>query len=227
MITGELKPKVDRVWDAFWAGGISNPLEVMEQITYLLFIRRLDDLHRLEENKANRLKQPMQRRIFPEGKDPKDRPYEDLRWSRFKNLSSEEMFEVVGTHVFPFLQTLGGDDSTYSHHMRDARFTIPTAALLTKARTPEATTVCPRRAPADAEARFSTATAAVRTAVLDPKPISATMGASSESSASSNGCSASSPLATVPGDPASASASFEAYIVTSLHTDGSSPALNR
>ncbi|HMS83465.1 MAG TPA: type I restriction-modification system subunit M N-terminal domain-containing protein [Nitrospira sp.] len=64
MITGDIKNQIDRIWD-----GVSNPLEVIEQITYLLFIRRLDDLHTLEENKANRLKKPMERRVFPEGKD--------------------------------------------------------------------------------------------------------------------------------------------------------------
>src|SRR4051812_38246646 len=81
VITGEIKNKIDRIWEAIWAGGISNPLQVIEQITYLLFIRRLDDLHTLEENKANRLKRPMERRIFPDGDDPKGRPYDDLRWS--------------------------------------------------------------------------------------------------------------------------------------------------
>ena len=60
MITGELRSKIDRVWDAFWSGGISNPLEVIEQITYLLFIRRLDDLHTTAEHKANRLGQPIE-----------------------------------------------------------------------------------------------------------------------------------------------------------------------
>ena len=69
MITGDIKNQIDRIWDAFWSGGISNPLEVIEQITYLLFLRRLDDMHTLEENKANRLKKPMERRVFPEGKD--------------------------------------------------------------------------------------------------------------------------------------------------------------
>src|SRR3954454_8009503 len=98
MVTGELRSQIDRIWDSFWTGGISNPLEVIEQITYLLFIRRLDD----------------------------------LRWSRFRNLAAAEMFVVVGEHVFPFLRTLGGDGSTYSHHMRDARFTIPTPALWAK-----------------------------------------------------------------------------------------------
>ena len=73
MITGDIKTQIDRIWDSFWSGGISNPLEVMEQITYLLFLRRLDDMHTLEENKANRLKKPMERRVFPEGKDAKGR----------------------------------------------------------------------------------------------------------------------------------------------------------
>jgi type I restriction enzyme M protein len=132
MVTGELRSQIDKIWDSFWTGGISNPLEVIEQITYLLFIRRLDELHTLEERKATRLKRPMARRIFPEGQDPRGRPYEDLRWSRFRNLAAPEMFAVVGEHVFPFLRTLGGDGSTYSHHMRDARFTIPTPALLAR-----------------------------------------------------------------------------------------------
>ncbi len=132
MITGEIKGQIDRIWDSFWSGGISNPLEVIEQITYLLFIKRLDDLHTLEENKANRLHQPMERRIFPEGDDLRGRPYENLRWSHFKNFAAPDMFDVVGQHVFPYLQQLGGDDSTYSHHMKDARFTIPNAALLAK-----------------------------------------------------------------------------------------------
>lgn len=132
MLTGDLRNQIDKIWDSFWTGGISNPLEVMEQITYLLFLRRLDDLHTLEENKSIRLKKPIERRVFPEGKDPKGRTYEECRWSRFKNMTPAEMFVVVSEHVFPFLRTLGGDDSTYSHHMKDARFTIPTPALLAK-----------------------------------------------------------------------------------------------
>src|SRR3977135_4023414 len=103
MLTGEIRSKVDAIWNAFWTGGISNPLEVIEQITYLLFLRRLDDLHTLQENKAQTLKQPMEKRVFPEGSDAKGRPYDDYRWSRFKNLAAPEMFEVVAEHVFPFL----------------------------------------------------------------------------------------------------------------------------
>jgi type I restriction enzyme M protein len=132
MLTGELKNQIDRIWDAFWSGGISNPLEVMEQLTYLLFLRRLDEQQTLEENKAARTGDPIARRIFPAGRDRKGRAYQDLRWSRFKHLAAKEMFEVVGEHVFPFLRGLGGDGSTYAHHMKDARFTIPTAALLAK-----------------------------------------------------------------------------------------------
>jgi type I restriction enzyme M protein len=132
MLTGNIRNQVDRIWDAFWAGGIANPLEVIEQITYLLFLRRLDDLHTLEENKSARLNQPLERRVFPEGKDPKGRPYEDLRWSKFKHFAAKEMFDVISEHVFPWLRTLGGDGSTYAHHMRDARFTIPTPALLAR-----------------------------------------------------------------------------------------------
>lgn len=132
MLTGEIRSQINAVWDAFWSGGISNPMEVLEQITYLLFIRRLDDAHTLEESKATLLKKPMENRIFPEGKDPKGRDFDDLRWSRFKNFAPAEMFVVVGEHVFPFLRTRGGDGSTYSHHMKDARFTIPTPGLLAK-----------------------------------------------------------------------------------------------
>ena len=132
MITGELRNQVDRIWDAFWSGGISNPLEVIEQITYLLFLRRLDDLQLLEEQKAATLKQPIERRIFPEGKDGKKRDYADFRWSRFKEFEAREMFDVVNDHVFPWLRALGGDNSTYGHHMKDARFTVPTPALLVK-----------------------------------------------------------------------------------------------
>jgi type I restriction enzyme M protein len=125
VITGELKSKIDRVWDSFWSGGISNPLEVIEQITYLLFIRRLDDLQTLKEKKARFnngvIEDPI---FFPEQRH--------LRWSRFKNDEPEVMHTLLAEEVFPFLRRLGGDGSTYSEHMKDARFTIPTPALLSK-----------------------------------------------------------------------------------------------
>jgi len=132
MLTGELRSQIDVIWSSFWTGGIANPLEVMEQITYLLFLRRLDDLQTLEENKSVRLDKPMERRTFPEGQDAKGRDYSELRWSRFKNFAPAEMYTVVGEHVFPFLRTMGGDGSTYAQHMKDARLTIPTPALLAK-----------------------------------------------------------------------------------------------
>jgi type I restriction enzyme M protein len=135
MLTNEIRNQIDQIWNAFWSGGISNPLEVIEQITYLLFIKRLDELQTLEELKATRLKAPIERRFFPEGDDdhPRSpRPYGDYRWSHFRNFPPADMYNVVGEHVFPFLRTLGGDESTYAHHMKDARFTIPNAGLLAK-----------------------------------------------------------------------------------------------
>ncbi|MCW3055701.1 MAG: Type restriction-modification system, DNA-methyltransferase subunit [Chthonomonadales bacterium] len=134
MITGELKSQIDRIWDTFWSGGIANPLEVMEQLTYLLFIKRLDDLHTAQEKKANRLGRPLEGRVFPEGKNERGVPYEDLRWNRFKNFDAQAMFDVVNESVFPFMRNLQGarEDSTYARHMKDARFTIPTPALLAK-----------------------------------------------------------------------------------------------
>jgi type I restriction enzyme M protein len=131
MLTGELRSQVDAIWNAFWSGGISNPMEVIEQITYLLFIRRLDDAHTLEEGKAWRWAPDGEPHV-PARPDAKGRSYNDLRWSRFKNFAPAEMHTVVGEHVFPFLRTGGRHGSTYAHHMKDARFTIPTPALLAK-----------------------------------------------------------------------------------------------
>ena len=127
MITGELKSQVDRLWDAIYSGGISNPLEVIEQITYLLFIKRLDDLHIAQEKKANRLHRPLEQPVF----NPEQ---ENLRWSRFKHEAPAEMYRLIAEKVFPFIKELQSEreGSTYSHHMRDARFTIPTPALLAK-----------------------------------------------------------------------------------------------
>jgi type I restriction enzyme M protein len=132
MLTGEIKGQVDRVWATIWAGGISNPLEVVEQLTYLLFLRRLDEMQTLEENKAARLKKTVERNIFPSGSDAKGRSYQDMRWSRLKNLDPQDMYTVMSEHAFPFLREIGGDGSTYSKHMQGARFTLPTAALLAK-----------------------------------------------------------------------------------------------
>ena len=141
MIVGEIKNQIDGIWNDFWAGGLSNPLSVMEQITYLLFIKRLDELQSVEEAKANQLGTPLERRIFPEGRDGRGdaalqklggRPYEDLRWSRFKALEPREMFKVVDEHVFPFIREMGAADGAVAKHMKEARFGIPTPALLAK-----------------------------------------------------------------------------------------------
>jgi type I restriction enzyme M protein len=125
MITGELKSQVDKVWDAFANGGISNPLEVIEQITYLLFIKRLDDLHTAKEKQANITRQPIKKPIFNDDQ-------QELRWSRFKNEEAQQMFETVAVKVFPFIKEFSGDDTTYSDFMKDARLSIPTPALLAK-----------------------------------------------------------------------------------------------
>ena len=108
MLTGEIRNQIDRIGDAFWSGGISNPLEVIEQITYLLFLKRLDEQETAEELKANREKKSMQKRFFPDGKDRKKRP-QDYRWNRFKNTDPRDMYAVVSEHVFPWLRTLGGN----------------------------------------------------------------------------------------------------------------------
>lgn len=128
MITGEIKSKVDRIWDTLWSGGISNPLTIIEQLTYLLFIKRLDEIHTLKENKANRLKKPIEDPIFTPKQD-------SLRWSRFKESSPEEMFATVRDKAFPFIKDLGKSitgegDSTYSHHMKDATFMMPKPRVL-------------------------------------------------------------------------------------------------
>jgi type I restriction enzyme M protein len=130
MITGELKSKVDRIWDTMWSGGISNPLSVIEQLTYLLFIKRLDEIQTLKESKAARTGKPIEDPIF-------NKKQNSLRWSRFKETAPEEMFTTVQQEVFPFIKTLGtkGDsdgegNSTYTHHMKDALFMMPTPRVL-------------------------------------------------------------------------------------------------
>ena len=128
MITGEIKSRIDRIWDTMWSGGISNPLSVIEQLTYLLFIKRLDELHTLKEHKAARLGTPLEGPIFAPGQD-------QLRWSRFKETAPEQMFAIVRDEVFPFIKGLGrngsdGNGSTYSHHMKDAIFMMPAPRVL-------------------------------------------------------------------------------------------------
>ncbi|OYU15666.1 MAG: DNA methyltransferase [Alphaproteobacteria bacterium PA4] len=132
MLIGEVRNQVDQIWNAFWSGGVSNPLSVIEQITYLLFIKRLDDLHTLEENKSSNLGIPMERRVFPEGKDDQGRSWSDLRWSRFKNFEARAMMDVVADRVFPFLRAMGEEGTSFGVHMKDARLGFSNAALLAK-----------------------------------------------------------------------------------------------
>ena len=126
MITGELRNKIDRIWETFWTGGITNPLDVIEQFTYLLFIKQLDDVETTKENEANFLG------VSYETMFPSD--CQKYRWSKFKNLgSADEMYELVANGVFPFIKNLHQDgDSAYAKYMGDAIFKIPTAAMLTK-----------------------------------------------------------------------------------------------
>ena len=130
MITGELKAKVENIWNTMWSGGISNPLSVIEQLTYLLFIKRLDELHTLRESKAARTGKPIERRIFAPDQDA-------IRWSRFRETAPEKMFATVRDEVFPFMKALGQNGkadgergSTYAHHMKDALFMMPTPRVL-------------------------------------------------------------------------------------------------
>lgn len=130
MVTGDLKSKIDRIWDAMWSGGISNPLSVIEQLTYLLFIKGLDEVQTRRESKSNRTRKPLEDPIFGPDQD-------HLRWSRFKETAPEEMFVTVRDQVFPFIKSLGGNgktkeggDSTYTQHMKDAIFMMPTPRLL-------------------------------------------------------------------------------------------------
>ncbi|MED4006076.1 class I SAM-dependent DNA methyltransferase [Priestia aryabhattai] len=124
MITGELKNKIDKVWETFWTGGITNPLTVIEQFTYLLYIKGLDDNEKKKEADAELLG------LEFEGVFPKDKP--QLRWSIFSNMGPDEMFKVVTREVFPFIKDLGGKESVYSKFMEDAIFVIPTPALLAR-----------------------------------------------------------------------------------------------
>jgi len=128
MITGELKNKIDSLWDVFWAGGLTNPLDVVEQMTYLMFIRDLDDADKRRAKEASMLGLPPESAFAAAGKDA-----EDLKWSVFRDFPAEKMYRTVQERVFPFIKTLHGDrESAYSRYMADAIFKIPTALMLDK-----------------------------------------------------------------------------------------------
>lgn len=120
MLNSEIKSKIDKLWNNFWSGGISNPLTVIEQISYLLFIKRLDDIDNSNEKRANRIGRPF-KSIFPE---------ELMKWSEFKHLDVNEMFDIVSQKVFPFIKSMGGEESSFTAEMKDAVFMIPKASLL-------------------------------------------------------------------------------------------------
>src|SRR5687767_7195794 len=122
MLNGVIRSQIDRIRNDLWSGGVSNPLTGVEQITYLLFIKRLDEIQSREEAKAEALGRPVTGAIFPPGRDELKTasfgeegeigcPYEMMRWSRFRNLAPELMMEVVDLHVFPFIRTIGGEGS--------------------------------------------------------------------------------------------------------------------
>lgn len=125
MITGELRNKIDSLWLMFYTGGITNPLDVIEQVTYLMFIRDLDDIDNIRSKESLKLDTSYQS-IF-------NNDNQQLRWSVFRDLPAATMYEIVQSRVFPFIKNLHGDkDSAYSKYMADAIFKIPTPQLLEK-----------------------------------------------------------------------------------------------
>ena len=124
MLTGELKNKIDAIWEMFWTGGITNPLDVVEQMTYLMFIHDLDETDAKKAKSSMMLELPYTSMF--EGHD-------QYKWSVFRDLPAEKMYELMQTEIFPFIKNLhGGKESTYSKYMSDAIFKIPTPQLLSK-----------------------------------------------------------------------------------------------
>ncbi len=131
MITGELKSQVDGIWDAFAAGGVVNPLTVIEQMTYLIFLRRLDEQQQLQEKKANLAGIPIKTVAYKKDQN-------DFRWDNFKNKDPETMFDLFtkpqvdkdNLTVFEHMKNLGADNGVFAKYMKGATFMIPTARLL-------------------------------------------------------------------------------------------------
>lgn len=129
MITGEIKSQVDKIWESFWTGGVSNPLTVIEQFTYLLFIRRLDETQLLEEKKAAMIKKAISNAIFTEEQ-------KEIRWSSFKNKEPQTMFDlftkpiVGGISVFDHMKQVGAENGVFAKYMSGATFMIPTPRVL-------------------------------------------------------------------------------------------------
>ena len=134
MITGELKNKIDSLWEIFWTGGLTNPLDVIEQMTYLMFIRDLDDADNLRAKESVMLDVPYQS-IFTEEVMIGDRRIvgNQLKWSVFHDFPAQKMYSTVQEWVFPFIKNLHGNkESAYAKYMGDAIFKIPTPLMLDK-----------------------------------------------------------------------------------------------
>ena len=138
MITGEIKNRIDSIWDSFWTGGITNSITILEQMTYLFFMKMLDDSQSAKEANANIMGVPLKDPVFKAGKwknpdTERDVPYESLRWHVFKNKDAETMFITVSRDVFTFIKTLNdGKESAYSRFMESSTFLIPNARTLSK-----------------------------------------------------------------------------------------------
>lgn len=140
MITGEIKNRIDQIWDAFWTGGISNSITILEQMTYLFFMKMLDDAQIKKEATANAFRYHVDsdKLVFKQGnwhnpESDKDIPYKSLRWSVFKNMDTVRMFNTVHNDAFVFIKNIGvGQDSAYSRFMRSAIFLIPNERTLAK-----------------------------------------------------------------------------------------------
>ena len=139
----ELKGKINQLWNKFWSGGISNPLTAIEQITYLLFMKRLDELDVKRQSDAEFTGDTYTSKFEGSWIPPEYRSQQEpekfaidkrnLRWSEFKRMQAEEMLQHVQGKVFPFLKDLNGAASNFTHHMKNAVFIIPKPALLVEA----------------------------------------------------------------------------------------------
>ena len=138
MITGEIKSRIDSIWDTFWTGGITNSITILEQMTYLFFMKMLDDAQKKKDAYASIMGIPVQDQTFKPGSwhnpdTDKDVPYDTLRWSVFKNKDAEEMYSIVSRDAFAFIKNLNdGKDSSYSRFMANATFLIQNPRTLTK-----------------------------------------------------------------------------------------------
>lgn len=127
MITGEIKNKIDKIWTDIWAGGITQPLTVIEQLTYLMFIRSLDEKE-IENESIEALGGEVPNKIFPQSAEG-----QEMRWSKLKDKDAREIYETIGQKVFPFIKSMNDNKtSAFSRYMEDAMFLVPTPQVLQK-----------------------------------------------------------------------------------------------